>query len=418
MAPLAASLADTVWGDGRLSWTRRLPLLPDRLARHRPGGRPFPAPAPDPDLPDELRTVAGIWRDPAVEQQAFDQVPLRDFVLAHPEAKDQVVRHSWNVLVPSAPRLQRSVVEVQQVTARRPVTPPAERDATTITQDIRACAEELGLSAVGFARYDPKYTFTEYATGGDESVIVCVLEQPWAATQTAPSGRSERSAFQTYSRLNALVARLAGHIQDLGYRARPQNFAGESIQIHYGVQAGLGQLGLNGQLLTPAAGSRARLALIETNAPVVPGSPVDYGIHAICDRCQACVRRCPVGAIPKRRRPHRGVIKAAIKPERCFPVVVHNHGCAICMKVCPVQRYGLDAVVEQFRRDGTIKGRDTDELEGFNWPQDGRFYPAGRKPPITAETVNPQGWYFDRNRIPKFEPNTPAPGAEPASDES
>jgi hypothetical protein len=112
------------------------------------------------------------------------------------------------------------------------------------------------------------------------------------------------------------------------------------------------------------------------------------------------------------------VIKAAIKPERCFPVVVHNHGCAICMKVCPVQRYGLDAVVEQFRRDGTIKGRDTDELEGFDWPQDGRFYPAGSKPPITAETVNPQGWYFDRNRIPKFEPNTPAPGVEPASDES
>jgi epoxyqueuosine reductase len=39
--------------------------------------------------------------------------------------------------------------------------------------------------------------------------------------------------------------------------------------IAYAVAAGLGQLGLNGQLLSPYAGSRCRLNVLTTNAPLV-----------------------------------------------------------------------------------------------------------------------------------------------------
>jgi ferredoxin len=170
------------------------------------------------------------------------------------------------------------------------------------------------------------------------------------------------------------------------------------VLIAYGVSAGLGQLGLNGQLLTPEAGSRCRLAAITTGAPVVHGHPVDYGIELICDTCQLCVRRCPVGAIPMLRREHRGVVKAKIKTERCFPTVAQAHGCAVCMKVCPVQRYGLPAVDRHFAQTGEILGKGTDELEGFAWPLDGRFYGAGRKPRIQPGFVNPPGWHFDKDR--------------------
>jgi epoxyqueuosine reductase len=165
--------------------------------------------------------------------------------------------------------------------------------------------------------------------------------------------------------------------------------------IQYGVQAGLGQLGLNGQLLTPQAGSRARLSIITTDAEFEHDQPVDFGIHRICDECQACVRRCPVGAIPRLRREYRGVRKAKIKTERCFPVAANAEGCAICMKVCPIQRYGLDAVKRHYVDTGEILGRGSDELEGYTWPVDGRHYPPGEKPDADAirRVLNPPHWH-------------------------
>ena len=47
-----------------------------------------------------------------------------------------------------------------------------------------------------------------------------------------------------------------------GWRVRPEDYAGASIFIVYAVAAGLGQLGLNGQTLTPHASSRVRLNVL------------------------------------------------------------------------------------------------------------------------------------------------------------
>jgi len=156
-------------------------------------------------------------------------------------------------------------------------------------------------------------------------------------------------------------------------------------------------LGLNGQLLTPQAGSRCRITVITTNATLAHDAPVDFGIHAICDECQLCVRRCPSGAIPKARSYHRGILKAKIKPERCFPILTVAHGCAICMKVCPVQRYGLDAVKSHLLSTGEVLGRGTDELEGYHWI-DGRRYGPGEKPRMSSELLHPDGMMIDRER--------------------
>lgn len=147
--------------------------------------------------------------------------------------------------------------------------------------------------------------------------------------------------------------------------------------------------------LTPAAGSRCRLVLITTTAPLALDSPVDYGIPAICDKCQACVERCPAGAIPARRKLYRGVEKAKLNTQRCWPVVARAEGCAICMKVCPVQRYGLKAVIEEYKTRGRILGLGTDELEGYRWI-DGRYYPAGARPRLGKEFFEIPG--FDASR--------------------
>ncbi len=88
-------------------------------------------------------------------------------------------------------------------------------------------------------------------------MIVCVLEQNYAATQTIPSLRADRATMATYAEMMQLAARLAAFLHQQGFRAHAHDFVGQTVVIHYGVAAGLGQLGLNGQLLTPAG----RLAL-------------------------------------------------------------------------------------------------------------------------------------------------------------
>jgi epoxyqueuosine reductase len=136
---------------------------------------------------------------------------------------------------------------------------------------------------------------------------------------------------------------------------------------------------------------------------------VDYGIHAICDQCQLCVQRCPPGAIPKQRAYHRGILKAKIKPDRCFPILAQAHGCGICMKVCPVQRYGLDAVKAHHAETGRILGKGTDELEGYDWI-DGRHYGPGQKPRMTEQLLHPDGLVIDpKRKVP--------PGVELPADE-
>ena len=67
----------------------------------------------------------------------------------------------------------------------------------------------------------------------------------------------------------------------MGYRAHvihSNDATGPMIPMF--VDAGLGQLGACGYLLTPHECNRNRLMIITTDAKVTYGEPIDYGIHA------------------------------------------------------------------------------------------------------------------------------------------
>jgi ferredoxin len=388
---------------------REFPSLPAVFRRPYLAPRGAWAPFDPARVPAELRTVAGIRRDSPAEQAAFDAAPLRSFFHIHADTMAWVAPRLWRAWLPVAPRLLKARRAVRLSRRREPSRPPGVPAASPaeLTARLKEQAAVLGISAIGVAKYDPKYTFAEYAGKhpGDR-VIVCVLEQNYATTQMLPSSASEQAALSTYAELMDSMTALCGWLNREGYRAHGDDQEGESIFIHYGVAAGLGQLGLNGQLLTPQAGSRCRLGVIYTDARLDLDAPVDYGIEGVCDRCQACVRRCPVGAIPGTRREHRGVTKIKLNTKRCFPVVAQAAGCAVCMKVCPVQAYGLGAVIDEFERTGTILGKHTDDLEGYDWFFDGRHYLPGQTPRVPAAILRPPDMPFVRRQA--------TPGAEAA----
>ena len=71
----------------------------------------------------------------------------------------------------------------------------------------------------------------------------------------------------------------------------------------------------------------------------------------------------------------------------------------MCMRVCPVQKYGLDAVKEHHAATGQILGKGTDELEGYHWPLDDRHYGPGEKPRIDSDALlHPSDLVLDLTR--------------------
>lgn len=383
-----------------LTLLSRVPVVPTRfIARLRSPARPWERPTTAP--PAELTTEPGIRRNVAAENDAHTRHPLHFFFVLHSEVRPVLLEHLAVTFLTVAPRLFSATRRLRAVQDRQPTTPPQRGiDPQALTAQLKAEARRLGISAVGVATHDPRYTFAEYAglAVGDR-VVVCALEQNYHATQRIPALRSEQAALSAYAELEDRLVALAEWLRRRGYRARPETFEGESLVIHYGVAAGLGQLGMNGQLLTPQAGSRCRLNMLTTDAPLELDEPVDYGLEGVCDTCQICVRRCPVGAIPNRRKEYRGVLKAKLNTKRCLPILMQTAGCSICMKVCPVQRFGLDAVLEEYGRTGQILGKDTDDLEGYDWPLDGEHYGPGQRPSVPASVINLRGLRFDPDRV-------------------
>lgn len=247
-----------------------------------------------------------------------------------------------------------------------------------VTEMIRVKAREMGFGEVGFTSMDRRHVYTSKKRWVKYEHAICLaLEQDYVQTQTLPGMEAEFAHFGTYEIEGALLLDLADYIRSLGYHAQvhsPNDNSAAYIPMF--VAAGLGQLGANGQLLSPHFGSRARIAMITTDAPITYDEPVDFGLHQFCQECQVCVNRCPGRALVREKVWWRGVEKNKLIYERCRPVMARYDGCAVCMKVCPIQRFGATAVMEHYVATGEILGKGTHNLEGYTLLEQGYFGPG------------------------------------------
>jgi epoxyqueuosine reductase QueG len=103
--------------------------------------------------------------------------------------------------------------------------------------------------------------------------------------------------------------------------------------------AGLGEIGRMGLLMTPRLGPRVRIGVVTTDLPLVPDRPGDdVAVLDFCSICKKCATNCPVGAIPHEEREPVGAtgLRWKIDDETCFRYWnVVGTDCAVCMRVCP-----------------------------------------------------------------------------------
>ena len=156
--------------------------------------------------------------------------------------------------------------------------------------------------------------------------------------KTGPVLPEYAEVSRAYLQLATISVTLAGYIRSLGYPARAHNLLNYQVLcVPVAIDAGMGQLGRHGLMLTKEFGSCLKLAVVTTDLPLTYDSTGDIGADAFCTHCKICAESCPSKAIPTGDKVVvRGVEKWRIIPEACF-YIWNETGtdCGVCVASCP-----------------------------------------------------------------------------------
>jgi reductive dehalogenase len=172
-----------------------------------------------------------------------------------------------------------------------------------------------------------------------EFAIAFTVEMEREMLQSAPKGSIVMESGQQYLESGKIALQVAHFIRKLGYEARAHidgNY--EVVCSLVARDAGLGEIGRMGLLMTPKLGPRVRISVVTTNLPLITDDPLnDYSVIDFCIKCKKCADACPSKAISfDDMQKIDGTERWQINQEDCF-----NYWCAVgtdcgrCVSVCP-----------------------------------------------------------------------------------
>jgi epoxyqueuosine reductase len=229
------------------------------------------------------------------------------------------------------------------------------KDPKWMSHRTKRAAMLLGASRVGIAELDRRWVYSHRfrrSTLQSEAfeipeeyqfVIVMLSEMDYDTVHTYPSALGGAASGLGYSKEAFVSTSVAQFINNLGYQAIA-SMNDTALNIPMAIDAGLGQLGRNGLLITPWFGPRVRISKVFTDMPLSVDSPIDFGLTRFCEVCKKCVDECPSHAIsgdePTSQGPtdsnNSGVVKWYINAEKCFEFWAKNGSeCGNCIRVCP-----------------------------------------------------------------------------------
>lgn len=238
-------------------------------------------------------------------------------------------------------------------------------DAFEMTRTLKRAARFYGADLVGVADLDVRWVYAnrrgdlepiELPEGVRHAVVMAIAMDP-VGIATTPEVPAAAATGLGYSRLAFTASTLAEFIRNLGYTALPAG-NGLGLSVPMAIDAGLGQLGRNGLLITPEYGPRVRLCKVLTDLPLEPDRPVDFGITSYCRSCRLCAEACEVEAISKAAEPgwdpvcrsnSPGALKWYVDGEKCYVFWCENGtDCSSCIAVCPFNDGPVEASTEEF----------------------------------------------------------------------
>ncbi len=255
------------------------------------------------------------------------------------------------------PLFLQEIMNVMKSGAEGAVDGPPAPGKTSIsperaTEKVKGFARFLGADLVRIGPLNPAFVYTHIGkTQGDpartygapirlthqRAVSIAIGLDP-SLMKTGPALPMATEVMKVYNRLATISIFLAGYIRSLGYPARAHIVSNYQVLcVPVAIEAGMGELGRHGILLTRELGSALKLTTITTDLPLVYDAPIDIGIDAFCKDCKICAESCPSAAIPfGDKKVVRGVEKWAITSEACFKIWRETGtDCGVCVASCP-----------------------------------------------------------------------------------
>jgi ferredoxin len=217
------------------------------------------------------------------------------------------------------------------------------------TSTVKYLALYYGALDCGITELKPHHIYSHIGRGtgvyGDpikldhQFGIAFTVEMDFDMTSAAPYPPLTMESGRQYVEAARVAIQLAAAIRFLGYPARAH------IDGNYRViaplvarDAGLGEIGRMGILMTPYLGPRVRIGVVTTKMPLLSdGYQPDTSMIDFCQFCKKCAENCPSQSISHHDRVmDNGVLRWKINPETCYHYwTVVGTDCGKCMAVCP-----------------------------------------------------------------------------------
>ncbi len=221
------------------------------------------------------------------------------------------------------------------------------------TERVKGYTKHLGASLVGVTEINPNWIYSHrgeifhnnWEDWGMEIqlnhkyAIIFAEEMSFEMIGPAPHTPTTIESMHNYSKGAYISTQLAAFIANLGYSATANHLRHyEAILPPLAVDAGLGEVGRLGYLMTKELGPRVRLSGVTTDLPLIPDKPIDIGVEDFCRICKKCANCCPSQSIPKEdeQKEVNGTLRWKLNDETCFDYWGKvGTDCDICMRVCP-----------------------------------------------------------------------------------
>jgi epoxyqueuosine reductase len=256
-----------------------------------------------------------------------------------------------------------------------------EADPEVLARKVKNAALFLGASEVGITKLNPAWVYSQYfdfATKDSRPwpkdpaqfkyAVIVAIEMDYPSQRDITSCYASGSTGLGYSKMVEVSSALAKFIRIMGYPAIPiGNDTCNNVPI--AVDAGLGEVGRHGLLVTPRFGPRVRLASVLTDMPMATDKPIEFGVKKLCSNCLKCAEQCPNNAIPlddptdKPRGTYnrQGVVRWPVDAEKCFDFWhINRASCNTCVSVCPFNKradvwfHGVAPKVTEIANSSTV----------------------------------------------------------------
>jgi ferredoxin len=219
----------------------------------------------------------------------------------------------------------------------------------TLTALVKSLARYFGALDVGITRLKPEHIYSHIGRGSGEYgspinlthkyAIAFTVEMNYEIMGSAPHAPVVMESARQYVEAGRVAVQLAQTIRNWGYPARAHMDGDYRVICPLVARdAGLGEIGRMGLLMTPRLGPRVRIAVVTTDLELIPCDDTpDESMIDFCGICGKCAENCPPKAISFDDRAEiDGALRWRINSDLCFRYwTAIGTDCGRCVNVCP-----------------------------------------------------------------------------------